>query len=454
MVPIAVLITWQLLIQALDQSLVTAWIVPQPRKNVWVTLAHALNQDHLCLSTPAADNPMSTCLVGIPFQLTDFPSSLVNIQSQLNRNNPSGQWVEIFRYWGVVSYVKTPITNPLELWRKWVFDLPYAEAEPQEFELLGSAKADLCVHFDFTPSSQVKSYEDVKQHKLEFRAAAWCAQVGKISAPSTDDGYPRKLDKGVFLICGDRAYPGIPSRLLGGPCTLGRLSLASPNMTQIPIRHVKKSTKIVKRGAEQLDEHCDSEIYHWAKSKRIAVSVFLPWVAAAKSLSELGNLECWVTHQANLTSQALSDLLADEEITRRATLQNRAAIDFLLLAHGHGCQEFEGLCCFNLTSRSKSIHASIQEMKDLVGAVKQESEDWFKDLFRNWGLSGWMLSLIKDIGYFVVILLLVALSFGVIKRIITASLTNSSSKSKVVIAAATTQEDSWWKNPTSRDTQV
>lgn len=86
----------------------------------------------------------------------------------------------------------------------------------------------------------------------------------------------------------------------------------------------------------QFHEHCDSEIYHWAKSKRVAVFVFLPWVAAAKASSKLGNLECWVTKQTNSTLTALSNLHEGEEITWKATLQNWAAIDFLLLAHGHG----------------------------------------------------------------------------------------------------------------------
>ncbi|KFV54481.1 hypothetical protein N341_12309, partial [Tyto alba] len=36
-----------------------------------------------------------------------------------------------------------------------------------------------------------------------------------------------------------------------------------------------------------------------------------------------------------------------------------AAIDFLLLAHRHGCEDFEGLCCMNLSDHSQSIHASI-----------------------------------------------------------------------------------------------
>lgn len=75
-----------LLLQLLD-----AWIVPQPCKNVWVTLAHALQQDHLCLSTSAAENPMSTCLVGIPAKLGEYPSTIWNIQDELNKKNPPDQ---------------------------------------------------------------------------------------------------------------------------------------------------------------------------------------------------------------------------------------------------------------------------------------------------------------------------------------------------------------------------
>lgn len=87
--------------------------------------------------------------------------------------------------------------------------------------------------------------------------------------------------------------------------------------------------------------------------------------------------------QANLTSNALTDLLPDEEITRQATLQNRAAIDYLLLLHHHKCEEFEGLCCFNLSSRAKNIHQSIEKIKDMVGDVKKEAEDWLSRLFKN-----------------------------------------------------------------------
>ncbi|KFQ29122.1 hypothetical protein N331_04972, partial [Merops nubicus] len=36
-----------------------------------------------------------------------------------------------------------------------------------------------------------------------------------------------------------------------------------------------------------------------------------------------------------------------------------ASIDFLLLAQGHGCEDFEGMCCMNISDHSELIHRSI-----------------------------------------------------------------------------------------------
>ncbi|KFO64065.1 hypothetical protein N302_10732, partial [Corvus brachyrhynchos] len=41
-----------------------------------------------------------------------------------------------------------------------------------------------------------------------------------------------------------------------------------------------------------------------------------------------------------------------------------AAIDFLFLLHGHGCKDFEEMCCINLSDHSESIHKSIQQLKE------------------------------------------------------------------------------------------
>ncbi|KFV39004.1 hypothetical protein N341_12871, partial [Tyto alba] len=36
----------------------------------------------------------------------------------------------------------------------------------------------------------------------------------------------------------------------------------------------------------------------------------------------------------------------------------------LLLAQRHGCDEFEGMCCMDLSDHSESIFKSIQQLKD------------------------------------------------------------------------------------------
>ncbi|XP_005533884.1 PREDICTED: coiled-coil domain-containing protein 171-like [Pseudopodoces humilis] len=106
--------------------------------------------------------------------------------------------------------------------------------------------------------------------------------------------------------------------------------------------------------------------------------------AAAKALSEPSHLDCWLGKQANRTSSVLSDLLTDEETVRHATLQNRAAIDFLLLAHEHGCEELGSLCCFNLSSPSEGIHTRIQRLQHAVQELQTVKESqWLEDLFHN-----------------------------------------------------------------------
>lgn len=75
----------------------------------------------------------------------------------------------------------------------------------------------------------------------------------------------------------------------------------------------------------------------------------MPHVASAVTLKQLDRLGCWLSKQSNPTSLALSGFLADVKSVKHATLQNRTEIDFLLLAHGHGCEYFEGMCCKNVS---------------------------------------------------------------------------------------------------------
>ncbi|RMB99780.1 hypothetical protein DUI87_23782 [Hirundo rustica rustica] len=171
----------QVVILLLLNSLAAAWIIPQLRQNVWVTLAQTLQQENICLSTASTENPMSTCLVGIPLQAGEFPAGL-----DTHRSN----------------------------------EIP----EPNTF----------------------------------------------------------------------RPYKG----------------------------HQQKSGMTV------------NPLEEWLPS--------LPKLSSSIALKQLNKLGCWLSKEVNATSTMISDLLTDEEAIRHATLQNRAAIDYLLLAHGHGCEDFEG----------------------------------------------------------------------------------------------------------------
>ncbi|KFV87789.1 hypothetical protein N308_14544, partial [Struthio camelus australis] len=57
-----------------------------------------------------------------------------------------------------------------------------------------------------------------------------------------------------------------------------------------------------------------------------------------------------------------------------------AAIDFLLLAHGHGCEILEGMCCMNLSDHSESIHDSILRLKESVAKLRLDDNDWLERL--------------------------------------------------------------------------
>lgn len=96
---------------------------PQPKQNIWVTLAKTLQQDSLCMPMGSVNIPLSTCLVGIP----------------LTTNN--------YLYTG-----KKP--NPVDTWDEWTRILPHAPEEPQEMDLLGSSQVMCCVQFYYRRPNQ------------------------------------------------------------------------------------------------------------------------------------------------------------------------------------------------------------------------------------------------------------------------------------------------------------
>lgn len=97
----------------------------------------------------------------------------------------------------------------------------------------------------------------------------------------------------------------------------------------------------------------------------LAVSlVGVPGLALHNSRA-LNSLACELVK----TSQALEALKQELKQVREATFENRAAIYYLLLRQNHGCEEFKGLCCFNLRDSSQLIESDIHHLKELTHKI-------------------------------------------------------------------------------------
>ncbi|XP_032926106.1 uncharacterized protein LOC117001738 [Catharus ustulatus] len=361
------------LIQTID-----IWAPAQPKENIWVTLANRTGQEAICLSLSSAGNPFSTCLVGLPLDNLPCPTGTVPLCQANESRSYADQWDLVVPHFS------------------------RAAQEPEELEILGTVRADFCVRFNWTSvhrryrTGQSLSVNANPILKVYQNASMWCNYTSPNISKSSN--MPIRLPQGIFLICGDRAWPGVPSKLEGGPCTLGRLTLLSPNTSMIIQQYKKhKRTKRMIHGFQHaFQPDCDDQAQFWSRGERILGSL-VPGVGTAQALTTLNKIGCWLAKQTNATSIAISGLLTDVNSIRHATLQNRAAIDFLLLAHGHGCQDFEGMCCMNLSDHSVSIHAQLTKLATLTSHLQEDTGFGLNDWLRSLGLGPWLTSFLQHL---------------------------------------------------------
>lgn len=98
--------------------------------------------------------------------------------------------------------------------------------EPEEADILGSLRASTCVNFNILrawlsgPSNEASPIQ-----LLYLKASLWCNDSSGVAFANNQ--VPRQLSPGLFLICGNRAWAGLPSNMMGRPCTIGRLTTCS-----------------------------------------------------------------------------------------------------------------------------------------------------------------------------------------------------------------------------------
>ncbi|NXK52684.1 ERB1 protein, partial [Chauna torquata] len=238
---------------------------------------------------------------------------------------------------------------------------------------------------------------------------AYGAEVKPGNKSVWNNGTAKALPPDTFLICGDRAWQGIPANSIRGPCYLGKLTMFTPNVVQL--RNITQLSKRKKRALFTAD--CNDNVELLSIAARTALSIFVPGAAAADAVNNLEKFACWAEKQANATTEVLEEMLLDQNSLRHALLQNRAAIDFLLLAQGHGCEDFEGTCCMNLSNHSESIHKSIQTLKDGMLKLRvQADDDWVGGWFGS--IPAWIRGLAKEGLRLLVIIIIIAIAACII----------------------------------------
>ncbi|TRZ11922.1 hypothetical protein HGM15179_015193 [Zosterops borbonicus] len=355
--------------------------VNQPKTNIWVALANSAGSDTICFTHSRPGKPFAAGLVGVPVPAKEWPIP--------NRDS----------FWREAANE----TNPVIDWYHWAPDLLKAPFEPQELEILGSLTMEFCAEFQYQGNPQL----NVTPHHPVYRNSSfWCNSTTPVppKGKTVDlDEFPQQLPKGYWLICGDRAWQGIPSKIKGGPCSIGQLTVIAPSVKKA----IKKNYR-GKRFTHHYEENCNDNFKPRSPAKQVTSDLFLPQLASAVALKQLDRLGCWLGKETNATSIVISNMMTDVDAARHAALQNRAAIDFLLLAHGHGCEEFGGLCCMNFSDHSESIYKKLQKLKDLANQIKRDNGSWLDDLFEGWNFAPWLKELCK-IGFYVLIVIVVIL---------------------------------------------
>nr|XP_048723916.1 uncharacterized protein LOC125644273 [Caretta caretta] len=333
--------------------------------NIWERLASIANVTHFCLSNSvAAGDLLGTCLIPV----CHHPEEMENKTLFSAYANLSSQYSSMAN-WGPANYTLPRTAISLHT--------PYP----------AGAHNVTCARIVNCTSTKVPlGCRKISQPLLNCSHAVNVSyNYGHIILPS-----------GWFFTCGSRTFNYIPANLSDGTlCCLSRMTLILPFAGQ---NRSKRSVP--------LSDDCiaDVELFSRAEYTALAASIVGVPALATYSARTLNNLACFAAKAINTTSQAIALLNTEQHELRDAILDNRAAIDFLLLKHHLGCSTFQHMCCFNLTDNSRSIETRLAVLANLTTHIRQ---DLGFEGFWNW-LTGWLPSLewLRQLfGYFVFVII-------------------------------------------------
>ncbi|RMB94895.1 hypothetical protein DUI87_28701 [Hirundo rustica rustica] len=157
-------------------------------------------------------------------------------------------------------------------------------------------------------------------------------------------------------------------------------------------------------------------------------SLFTP-VAAFRNREMLYKLLGQTERLAAATKKGFKDINSQLQATSRMTLQNRMALDMLLLKEHGVCQYLKTKidhCCIHIPNMTLEVEKDISQLETIEFKTrdieKEAQHNWIGEIFESLGLSvsGWVLSVIQNVLLFAVLLLIIWLVYkcvlGVIER--------------------------------------
>ncbi|XP_035752615.1 uncharacterized protein LOC118452534 [Egretta garzetta] len=370
-----------------------------PEENLWEELAtKVVNTSNFCLhSSNSVSKVFTSCLVGVPTPLR----TLKHYQFQYNGTSPTGetiQW-EVSNTTCLQHQTRLP-TGEILCWAIARDNLQYNETT---VEALGKVSQEfnrkmfkVRIGNSFPAESCIK-FVNCSKNCLNLSRSKPILHCNQTYDMSTDYKHTI-LPQGWFLLCGRMAYTYIPANCTGGPCSLGRLVPRLYRPADI-MRQERRS----RRSIHSLGEECDAEVTLFSPEEISAAAFLAPGAGVAMNYNVMKRLACALVKNINYTSQALSVIQEELSQIRQAALENRAAIDYLLLRHNHGCKEFKGMCCFNLTGNLELIESKTQNLKQSAHGIKER-----QGLDLSW-LTNWLPNLIWVKQIFIAVILIIVI---------------------------------------------
>ncbi|XP_053142656.1 uncharacterized protein LOC128340887 [Hemicordylus capensis] len=196
------------------------------------------------------------------------------------------------------------------------------------------------------------------------------------------------LPLGFFLLCGHQAYTYIPAYSQGGPCALGRLTSLAALPSRESIQRILAQPHRTRGDLGK--EECEGVVAYMPRlltpAEYIALASSIVGLPGSNiQLHQLINgLACLLQQTVNKTSEAIALLMELLDQVRTGVLQNRVAIDYLLLKNNYGCEHFEGLCCFNITDNKAPLEKKLKELREVTKTLVIEKEGWWWKSFFSW----------------------------------------------------------------------